>query len=189
MAYKDNEKRKAWERAYRLTNADRLKAYMKPYLKAYEKTRKPRDRKDYQKAYQKAYRETHKVERASRPIYTEEYRLAKLNRIKACKRAYCLANKDKEAVRSRKRRALKLGNNHEPYTDKYIFERDGWICGICGQKINKRLKYPNPRSKSIDHIVPLSKGGADAPINLQAAHLRCNVGKSAKSGGQLRLIG
>ena len=108
------------------------------YQKAYQKTykRKHRDRR----RYHKAYRTTHK----EMPRERTEY----------------------QRVFKRKRQALKLGNHHEKYTDIEIFERDGWLCGICGQKINKRLKYPNPRSKSIDHIVPLSKGGADAPINL-----------------------
>ena len=133
----------------------------KLYQKAYQKTykRKYRNRRGYHKAYRAAHKE--------KPRDRTEY----------------------QRVFKRKRRALKLRNHHERYTDIEIFERDGWLCGICGQKINKRLKYPNPRSKSIDHIVPLSKGGADAPINLQAAHLRCNTSKNAGIGGQLRLIG
>jgi len=131
------------------------------YQKAYHKTyvRKHRDRR----AYHKAYRAKHKEKPRNRREYQRAYK--------------------------RKRYALKLGVYHKKYADMDIFERDGWICGICGQKINRRLKYPNPRSKSIDHIVPISQGGADAPINLQAAHLRCNISKNAGLGGQLRLIG
>ena len=101
---------------------------------------------------------------------------------------YYMRNKDKFVVHRRKRRALKKGVRHEDYNDNYIFERDGWICGICGRKINKRLKYPNRLSVSIDHIVPLSLGGDDRPINVQAAHLRCNLGKNARNTGQLRMF-
>ena len=86
------------------------------------------------------------------------------------------------------KRALKC-RNHEPYAETYIYERDNWMCQLCGRKINIRLKWPNPLSKSIDHIVPLSKGGADAPVNVQAVHLRCNMSKHNKLRGQLRLIG
>ena len=137
------------------------------------------EKRDYQKAYQKTYRAIHKETPRDRTEYHAAY--GKVYRQKEDAKALRKAN-------GRKRQALKLGNHHERYTDIEIFERDGWVCGICGQKINKRLKYPNQRSKSIDHIVPLSKGGADAPINLQASHLRCNVGKNANFGGQLRLL-
>lgn len=91
--------------------------------------------------------------------------------------------------KSHKYKALKQGVGHEPYRDSYIFQRDGWVCGICGRKINKKLKHPNPLSKSINHIIPLSKGGNDSPVNVQAAHLRCNMGKHNINTGQLRLIG
>lgn len=121
--------------------------------------------------------------------WIRKYYLANQEKQKTRSKLWRAANPEKIRVQNRKYKALKLGNNHESYTDTYIFERDNWVCGICGQKINKRLKYPNPRSKSIDHILSISKGGADAPINLQAAHLRCNMNKKAQSGGQLRLIG
>ena len=101
---------------------------------------------------------------------------------------YYMKNKDKYLVYRRKRRALKKGVRHEDYSNNYIFERDGWMCGICGRKINKRLKHPNRLSVSIDHIVPLSLGGDDRPINVQAAHLRCNLGKNARNTGQLRMF-
>ena len=167
MSYKDKEKRKAYVKAYmkayEYKDKEKRKAYLKAYLKAYEKTRKPRDRRD-RKAYQKNYQKTYHT-------------------------AYRLTHQEQANARRRKYDALKIGNGHKPYTDAYIYERDGWICGICRLKIDKRLKRPNLLSKSIDHIIPISKGGADAPINLQATHLICNIGKRNKSGGQLRLIG
>ena len=42
------------------------------------------------------------------------------------------------------------------------------ICGIC----NKQIKYK--RDMTIDHIIPLSKGGKDIPSNTQLAHSVCN---------------
>ena len=136
--------------------------------------------------YQKEYREKNKEKMYKiRKKYQEENR----DVILALKRIYRLANLDKAAASTRKYNALKYGVNHKKYNDIDIFERDNWVCGICGTKINKRLKWPSPRSKSIDHIVPLSKGGADAVINVQASHLRCNMSKNNRNGGQLRLVG
>lgn len=70
-----------------------------------------------------------------------------------------------------------------------IFDRDGWRCRICMKKVNKKLKAPHPMSASLDHIVPLSKGGKHEPLNVQLAHFMCNSIKSANLGVQLRLVG
>lgn len=50
-------------------------------------------------------------------------------------------------------------------------------CGICDDPIDFDLKYPDPFSLSIDHIVPLSRGGTNNEYNLQPSHLRCNFKK------------
>jgi 5-methylcytosine-specific restriction endonuclease McrA len=54
-------------------------------------------------------------------------------------------------------------------------------CGICGDPMDPDLKKPDLMRKSIDHIVPLAKGGPHAQGNLQWAHLLCNVRKGAKT--------
>lgn len=65
-----------------------------------------------------------------------------------------------------------------------LAKRDGLVCGICGDTVNLELDYwnpdtgwPDPEYVSIDHIVPLSKGGTNDLSNLQLAHLVCNVRK------------
>ena len=54
------------------------------------------------------------------------------------------------------------------------------ICGICGQPIDKSLKYPHPMSPTVDHIIPCTRGGSDELDNLQLAHRKCNRLKSDK---------
>lgn len=55
------------------------------------------------------------------------------------------------------------------------------VCGICGKPVDFSLKYPHPLSPSIDHIIPISKGGHPSDIdNLQLAHRCCNRQKSDK---------
>lgn len=47
--------------------------------------------------------------------------------------------------------------------------------------MNKKLKYPDPMSPCIDHIIPVDRGGAPSAIeNLQLAHMYCNRQKSDK---------
>lgn len=92
----------------------------------------------------------------------------------------------------RKRRAAKMAVPSERYATTEIAERDGWRCQICKRAVPRSASYPDPRSASIDHIIPLSQGGADVRANVQLAHLRCNVTKGARTspaGDQLRLIG
>lgn len=55
-------------------------------------------------------------------------------------------------------------------------------CGICGRPVNFDKKFPDPWSATIDHIIPIQKGGAPASLeNLQLAHLQCNRLKSTKT--------
>ena len=57
-------------------------------------------------------------------------------------------------------------------------------CGICGQPVDFSLKWPHPLSPTIDHIIPVIKGGHPSDIaNLQLAHFACNRQKSDKLKG------
>lgn len=54
-------------------------------------------------------------------------------------------------------------------------------CGICGRPVDFHKTFPDPWSATLDHIVPVVKGGDPASIeNLQLAHLACNRAKSSK---------
>ena len=78
-----------------------------------------------------------------------------------------------------------------PYESIEIFERDGWRCHICGKLTLKNKKVPHHRTPTLDHIIPLFEGGADAPHNVRCAHFRCNAIKGAKilpQGEQLLLL-
>jgi hypothetical protein len=92
--------------------------------------------------------------------------------------------------KTRGRRAKRLSVAFVKYSRAEIMIRDGWTCQICNKRIDKRLRFPNPMSASIDHIIPLSEGGTDEPKNVQAAHWRCNVAKGNRpANDQLRLVG
>ena len=90
-----------------------------------------------------------------------------------------------------RRRAAKVGTMEaEPVDRDAIAERDGWRCQLCGRRVDPSVAWPDPMSRSLDHIVPLSLGGAHVPSNVQLAHLGCNSVKGNRPAGeQLRLIG
>lgn len=89
------------------------------------------------------------------------------------------------------RRARKKGaSTGAPVIRAAIAERDGWRCHLCGKRVGKELSWPHPRSASLDHVVPLSKGGAHDPVNVRLAHLLCNTRKNDRAvGDQLILFG
>lgn len=66
-------------------------------------------------------------------------------------------------------------NARTPSFRRRVYFASSGTCGICNELIDLRLKWPNPMSYSIDHIVPRSLGGTHGINNLQAAHLQCNA--------------
>ena len=74
----------------------------------------------------------------------------------------------------RRRALLANAATGEPVLISEIAERDGWECQLCGDPVSPDAAWPDPMCKSIDHIQPISLGGAHDPSNAQLAHLRCN---------------
>lgn len=99
--------------------------------------------------------------------------------------------KNLRAKTQRRRAAIRGARQIEYFTDLEIFERDQWHCGICRRRVSKSLRYPHPRSASLDHVVPLSEDpDGHTRANVRCAHLACNIKRSNRGGGeQLALVG
>lgn len=72
-------------------------------------------------------------------------------------------------------------------TDRALFRKNrgvllktSGVCMLCGQPIDRGVKFPHPLSGTVDHILPVAKGGRSTMDNLQVAHLICNRMKSDK---------
>lgn len=149
-------------------------------------------------AYAKAYRAKHRErlrESAKRrrienaDAIRERARLSRLrNREKKRERdaAYRRANRGKfnasaERAKAKKpalyrehgnrssanRRARLAGARVESVRPSEIFDRDGYRCHLCGVEVLRR-------DASLDHLVPIVRGGAHARWNVATAHRRCN---------------
>ena len=66
------------------------------------------------------------------------------------------------------------------YSREQIGQRDGWVCHLCRDAIDPTLSGMAPGGATIDHIVPVSKGGSDHPANVAIAHRQCNVRRGAR---------
>lgn len=84
---------------------------------------------------------------------------------------------DRRRANYHKRRAQKLTTAVEELNPMDIYQRDIWLCGLCSTPVDPDVAWPDPMSASLDHILPLSKGGSHTYENVQLAHLTCNVSK------------
>lgn len=126
--------------------------------------------------------------------------LGRVSRKTYCERCRKLLHQENKRKHRRsvgknhRQRARQYGVCYEPVNRNKVFERDGWKCGICNRKVDKRLKHPNPRSASLDHIIPLSWRiweHGHTYVNTRCAHFDCNVKRSNRieQGEQLAMVG
>jgi 5-methylcytosine-specific restriction endonuclease McrA len=59
-----------------------------------------------------------------------------------------------------------------------LFMMHGWTCWICREQINPRLRKPSLWAATVDHIIPLCKGGTHTWDNVAPAHATCNFSKA-----------
>lgn len=124
-----------------------------------------------------------------RAMNPEERELRRLLRSRETARRRRAANPEIGRASAARRRALELSTFVEDVALAALFDRDRGRCGVCGEEVERALKHPDPKSASVDHVVPLSKGGEHSYANTQLAHLDCNRRKGTKVMGELRLAG
>ena len=98
--------------------------------------------------------------------------------------------KQQEWRRNNSWRRAKLRNAERvPYLPENILRRDGYCCQHCGRKTRPDWNIHHPLYPTVDHIVPLSRGGGDIPSNLQCLCRGCNMSKGGKlQNEQTRLV-
>ena len=62
-------------------------------------------------------------------------------------------------------------------TLKKLIKRDGLTCAICGLPCFYSGNYLADLYPTMDHIIPISKGGGHTWTNVQVAHRICNINK------------
>ena len=76
---------------------------------------------------------------------------------------------------SKRRKQLRNGD----YIDSTdVFEFYEWTCIVCMKSINPDLAWPHKHSATLEHIIPLSKGGTHTWDNVAPSHLLCNSNKA-----------
>lgn len=109
-----------------------------------------------------------------------------------CCSAICTAanKRSKRVDAGARRRARKRGAYVRPVKRLAIFKRDKYRCHICKKLTNPKKCVPHPKAPTIDHIIPLAKGGTHEPANVATSCFQCNCLKRDEGGGeQLALLG
>ena len=169
---------KAWAAA----NPEKVKAKAKKHRDSHKEKTSERRKAFYiahcgeQKLYSREYNKKNSKKIA---IRMKRWRDENKEKIAAYMKDYRKANLEKFLQYIHERRSKKLKVIIEKFSSREIFERDGWICQLCRKKINEGLKYPDPLCATLDHIIPLSKNGTHSRVNVQLAHLICNMRKSS----------
>lgn len=87
--------------------------------------------------------------------------------------------------RESNRRRANLKRTSSPQQDRYsrndVWEKCGGVCYLCNLPMVKNWRPSNRRlCFTVEHIVPLSKGGTDTFDNVNGAHMECNLRKGSK---------
>lgn len=104
--------------------------------------------------------------------------------------AYC-SNKCSHAANARINRQARRARERTARVHRVdpfrVFERDGWRCRECNEATPILLRGTyDPRAPELDHIIPLSKGGAHSYRNTQCLCRECNGRKGAGPSGTLK---
>lgn len=153
------ERYKERQRQWKEKNADKVKAYSRAYVSSHKAEKAFYDKEYNQMNFEKkriqskAWHENNREQsRASKKRYSDKNRLMW--------RLYSFNRRNKMKVVGEK---IKLED---------ISNWDSRECGVCSQYIED--------SYHLDHIEPLSKGGAHAVSNIQLTHPICNLKKYNK---------
>lgn len=103
----------------------------------------------------------------------------KYNAINLINQKFC-SRRCSNAYHSKIKRARKQNAFIEAVSFDEIYKRDRGICQLCGGKVSLDYSIYHPQSASLDHIIPLSRGGTHEAANVQLAHLYCNMSKGSK---------
>jgi 5-methylcytosine-specific restriction endonuclease McrA len=85
----------------------------------------------------------------------------------------------RKADKNARRRARAFGATEvEEIDSSFVRQRDNSLCHLCG-------KWVDVGEMSLDHVVPLAKGGQHTLNNVKLAHKVCNSRKGDKLMGEI----
>ena len=85
------------------------------------------------------------------------------------------ARKRDKAKRVERERAAGMPQHYEwKKLRQSVFDRDDWVCYLCGDACERDAEPGTSFSATADHVIPISAGGLTVLTNLRTAHFLCN---------------
>lgn len=175
----NRDRDRARTRAYRAANRDRIREQQRKWFRA-ERARNPEKARARWRQWWAANREHGRA-------WARGYHAIHRDRILARRRAWQTSHRRQWLAQMtlyqlRRKRRLSTNGPHETIIAYQIAERDNWRCHICGRPIK-------PKDLTLDHLIPVSRGGTHRTGNVAAAHRRCNSRRfTGRIPAQLRLL-
>lgn len=178
------EKQAATAKAWREANRERVAENNRRWVSENRDVVLGR-RAEYRAANADQIRGYRAANRDARNEYQREWRRTNPERARELARESARRQYAKDPARAieraRRRRALILGRAVGPVDLEQLWASQHGLCGLCTIPIDRSLSWPEPMSPSVDHVVPLVKGGTHEQSNLQWTHLVCNIRKGAQA--------
>lgn len=81
-------------------------------------------------------------------------------------------NRRKETIR--RKRIARNGKVDWDISIERLLKRDGHVCYLCGEHVDTKVDTNLGTYPSIDHVIPVAKGGTHTWDNVKIAHRQCN---------------
>ncbi len=163
----------AREKAWRTANREKVLEYKKR-----DREKRPEDYARWKRDWEK--RNIDKVKARKKADYRENK--DEINaRLKKFRRENPEHYRKQRLDQSQRRRARLAKLPMEDIRIDVLYERDKGVCGICGREVEQK-------DMSVDHIVPVSFGGAHTYDNVQLAHINCNKARGNRDLSETREV-
>jgi 5-methylcytosine-specific restriction endonuclease McrA len=177
MAYKNEEDKKEYARKYYIANRERLLEWQHQY-----EINHIDEKKEYLHKYYVSHFDVYKERRKNWILAhperekenTHRWNINNPEKIKKYDRKWAASHPDKIIEKSNRRRARKAAASGSGITakqERQLKEEYSHRCAYCGKQ----------KPLALDHVVPLSRGGAHDISNVVPACKSCNSSKHNKS--------
>lgn len=148
-------------------------------------------RRSYENSYEREA-QTRQRFRAANPEYRRNHYEANREKTAEYTRRWRTENPEKirelRSVDNHRRRSRMREAFVEDVSPIEVFERDNWKCQIPGciypdEPARMDVGRYDPLLASLDHVIPLSRGGKHERDNLTCSHLQCNQKKHTRVEG------
>lgn len=183
--YQNNKEHiSAQARKYRQANKEKINDYKRRHYHANRAHYVEKMRKYYADNKERLREHRRKYDEANRERIRERdraWRNANKETVNESIRRWRANNPDKVGAATARRAKAELEGNATPKLIETKWEAGDKTRILCGEPIDPTLKAPHNKSRTIEHLTPISRGGRHDIDNIDFAHYGCNAQKQDRT--------